>query len=59
MRSWLAVNLVLALLIVAISGFLKVRGIPAGRPKADTAAIDSDGVPVAVERRDSQIVPLD
>jgi len=30
MRKWLAVNLVLGLLIVAISGFLKVRDIPKG-----------------------------
>ena len=29
-RTWLGVNIVLAALIVGISGFLKVRGVPAG-----------------------------
>ncbi|MFM7159352.1 MAG: hypothetical protein ACKO3P_03160, partial [Planctomycetaceae bacterium] len=31
-RYWLGVNLVLALVIVAISGFLKIRGIPVAAP---------------------------
>jgi uncharacterized membrane protein len=38
-RKWLAVNLLLALLIVSISGFLKVRGVPAAKVPAETAAV--------------------
>ncbi|MGQ0636467.1 MAG: hypothetical protein ACT4QC_17785 [Planctomycetaceae bacterium] len=34
-RKWLVVNLLLAGVIVAISGFLKVRGVPSGRPVAE------------------------
>jgi uncharacterized membrane protein len=57
-RRWLAVNLVLALLIVAISGFLKVRGVPEGRAMS-AAATDFEGAPVAEAPRQPQAVPLD
>lgn len=40
-RKWLAVNVVLALVIVAISGFLKVRGAPPAKAAAETTAIHS------------------
>lgn len=37
-RKWLAINVFLALLIVALSGFLKVRGLPSRAPAPMSAA---------------------
>lgn len=38
-RRWLLINLVLAGVIVAISGFLKVRGVPEAKPAAVVSAV--------------------
>jgi uncharacterized membrane protein len=40
-RKWLAVNLLLALLVVAISGFLKVRGVPSPKGVATGTSIET------------------
>jgi uncharacterized membrane protein len=42
-KKWLAVNLGLALVIVAISGFLKVRGVPARAVEPATSPIAIPG----------------
>lgn len=38
-RKWLAINVLLALLIVALSGFLKVRGIPVRAAATGAASV--------------------
>lgn len=47
---WLALNLLLAAIIVALSGFLKVRGVPPSRPAPSVSQAHSDGMN-ANERR--------
>ncbi|MFN0050621.1 MAG: hypothetical protein ACKV0T_00430 [Planctomycetales bacterium] len=48
-RKWLAVNLVLALLVVGISGFLKVRGVPPVPADRGTTAQRVDSGTIALE----------
>ncbi|MFN9198833.1 MAG: hypothetical protein ACK5WR_12255 [Planctomycetaceae bacterium] len=42
-RKWLTVNFLLALVIIAISGFLRMRGVPA--PKGTAAAVTAVASP--------------